>query len=360
MTGLYTRAFALDDIRIRAGGDGRTVEAYASIFNVTAEVRDQDGHYKESIDTHAYDKTLRDLAPKGSRASWRCQVLYHHGMTLHGTPSERGSVPIAVPQEIRPDGRGLLVVDHYLRTDLADEVLENIRAGSITGYSFTGRMIRTNPPVPRGGFRARAGVLPTVRRMEIALREYGPTPFPIYADAAIVGMRAMLAGLTLPGGEDDDLSRAGMSTAEINDLPDSAFGYIGSGGSKDSQGKTVPRSLRHFPVHDEAHARNALQRAPQSPFGGKAWPKILKACKRFGIEVSDDDDERQARATPQLGSSHLDTPYLGAVAEEPPVTSDAHSARSAIGWAATRAAIRERAGVRHAKEEEKRGSSRAA
>lgn len=75
-----------------------------------------------------------------------------------------------------------------------------------------------------------------------------------------------------------------MSAASINDLPDSAFAYIESGGSKDADGKTVPRSLRHFPIHDEAHVRNALARAPQSPFGDKAMPAIRRACKRFGIK----------------------------------------------------------------------------
>lgn len=354
MTGLYTRAFALDDIRIRAGGDGRTVEAYAALFDSEAEVRDQDGHYMESIDKRAYDRTLAHLRASNRRS---VQVLYHHGMTLHGTPSERGSVPIAVSEEIRPDGRGLRVVDRYLRTELADEVLENIRAGAITGYSFTGRMHRSDPQVPRGGFRARAGKLPSVRRLEIGLREYGPTPFPIYADAGVVALRARLAGLSAI--DDDDLSRAAMSTAEINDLPDSAFAYIEPGGSHDTEGKTVPRSLRHFPVHDEAHVRNALSRAPQSPFGDKAMPTIRKAAKKFGIEVSDDDD-RQSRATPPLGPSHLDTPYLGPVTEDPPVHRDVHSARSAIGWARTRAAIRERTGVRVAQEKEKRGPSRAA
>jgi HK97 family phage prohead protease len=41
-------------------------------------------------------------------------------------------------------------------------------------------------------------------------------------------------------------------------------------------------------VHDEAHARNALARAPQSPFGKQAMPKIMAACRRFGIQVSGD------------------------------------------------------------------------
>ncbi|MGC8896607.1 MAG: hypothetical protein ACP5LB_07605, partial [Candidatus Bathyarchaeia archaeon] len=36
----------------------------------------------------------------------------------------------------------------------------------------------------------------------------------------------------------------------INDLPNSAFAIILPGGEKDSEGKTVPRSLRKFPHHN--------------------------------------------------------------------------------------------------------------
>ena len=78
---------------------------------------------------------------------------------------------------------------------------------------------------------------------------------------------------------------AEMDTAAINDLPDSAFAYIEPGG-KVVDGKTEPRSLRHFPIHDAAHVRNALARAPQSPFGPKAMPAILRAAKKFGVEVA--------------------------------------------------------------------------
>jgi HK97 family phage prohead protease len=96
-------------------------------------------------------------------------------------------------------------------------------------------------------------------------------------------------------------TRAPMTSASINDLPDSAFAYIEPGGSKDSGGKTVPRSLRHFPVHDKAHAANALARAPQSPFGGKAMPAIKAAAKKFGIKVSDSDSGRSASKPPGGG-----------------------------------------------------------
>ena len=73
-------------------------------------------------------------------------------------------------------------------------------------------------------------------------------------------------------------------------LPDSDFAYIQPGGKKDSSGKTTPRSLRHLPIPDAAHVRNALARLDQtdiSPEAKKAaLRKIKAAAKRFGIKVS--------------------------------------------------------------------------
>jgi HK97 family phage prohead protease len=83
--------------------------------------------------------------------------------------------------------------------------------------------------------------------------------------------------------------RAEMSTSSINDLPDSAFAYIEPGGHKDEHGRTVPRSKRHFPIHDAAHVRNALARIAQgAEFGDLALPKVKAAAKKFGIQVNDD------------------------------------------------------------------------
>ena len=94
--------------------------------------------------------------------------------------------------------------------------------------------------------------------------------------------------------------RAAMSTASINDLPDSAFAYIEPGGTKDASGKTTPRSKRHFPVHDAAHTRNALARLSSSPFGAKAKAKVHAAARKFGIQVSDDGSTAQDRAAFEL------------------------------------------------------------
>jgi len=87
----------------------------------------------------------------------------------------------------------------------------------------------------------------------------------------------------------DNIEFAVWDTAYINDLPDSAFAYIEPGGSKDADGKTIPRSLRHFPYKgsdgkvDLPHLRNALARCPQSPFGPKAEGKLRAAAKEAGV-----------------------------------------------------------------------------
>jgi phage head maturation protease len=202
----YVRSFPLEDARIRSG-DGRTVEAYAAVFDVPTEIRDQDGRYNEVIDRVAFNRAISDAAPQGNRSAWRVGVFYNHGRTLYGTPSERASMPVGTPLEIKADTRGLFTVTQYHRTELADEVLESIRSGSLPGYSFQGSFRRSTAVdhagrnlnrVPRGGFRPSAdGQLVTVRRMESSLREYGPTPFPAYELAEVVGMRAEQAAVML-------------------------------------------------------------------------------------------------------------------------------------------------------------------
>jgi hypothetical protein len=120
-----------------------------------------------------------------------------------------------------------------------------------------------------------------------------PAPEPV-DQVTMSGSPAAIAALihgapvrkAAPEDTDAPVEKAEVGTADQNDLPDSDFAYVESGGTKDDEGKTVPRSLRHFPIQDEAHVRNALSRAPQSPFGDKAMPKIRAAAKKFGIDVA--------------------------------------------------------------------------
>lgn len=179
---LYAREFPLDGIEILRSGDGRTVEAYAAIWDTPAEIRDQHGHYMETIDRSAFNAVL-------AQGVNRVGVFYHHGLTIHGTPSELGSVPIGSPVDIRVDGKGLRTITRYNDSDLADAVLSAIRNGDIKGYSFRGPIRRSDPRrIPK----ARAGMpLPTVTRMELGLHEYGPTPTPAYVGAGILAVRSV-------------------------------------------------------------------------------------------------------------------------------------------------------------------------
>ncbi len=81
--------------------------------------------------------------------------------------------------------------------------------------------------------------------------------------------------------------KAVWSTAMVNDLPDAAFLFVESGGEKDSDGKTTPRSLRHFPYKDAAgkvdlpHLRNAIARAPQAKLPQAVIDKVQARARNI-------------------------------------------------------------------------------
>src|SRR6202012_1868642 len=117
------------------GGDGRTVEAFAAVFDQQAEISDHEGHYLEEIDRSAFNRAIDHARASRGGLPGAIKVLYNHGMTIQGTPSERFSVPIGGPVEVRAEARGLLTRTRYSETPLADEILESVRAGSITSQS---------------------------------------------------------------------------------------------------------------------------------------------------------------------------------------------------------------------------------
>jgi len=181
----YQRTFGLDGIEVvsRAkGGDGRTVEAYAAAFGVRKEIRDQHGHYLEKINPAAFNRTIKN----GS--AMRSQVLYNHGFDARGKSGGLQQVPIGKALEVRADGRGLMTIARYNESEFAQTVLESIKNGDITAQSFEGPIYRSNPArTPR-----KSGVdLPIVERLELGLRNFGPTPTPYYAEAEITAVRSM-------------------------------------------------------------------------------------------------------------------------------------------------------------------------
>lgn len=210
MKGIFrTFTFEPEDISIRSDGTGRTVEAYAAVFNQPAEIVDREGHYREQVSPVAFNQTV-------ARNGGRFPVLYNHARTLMGTASDIGSVPIGNSVEVQADARGLRTVSRYNANPLADQVLEAIRNGDISGMSWSGRIIAQDVRTPRGGFKpALDGGLTLVTRTEVALREFGPTPFPAYPGADIVGVRSVDIARALREMDDDE--RAEM--AALLNLP---------------------------------------------------------------------------------------------------------------------------------------------
>jgi HK97 family phage prohead protease len=203
----FLRIYPLEDMHIMRsadGGDGRTVEAFAAVFEQEAEIKDFEGHYIEVIDRAAFNRRLEHIERQRGGLS-NIKVLYNHGQTIQGTPSDRFSMPIGVPVVIRAEARGLLTRTRYSETPLADEVLENIRAGTITAQSFVGPIMRSDPGLRRGDrYRPAGGQLPTIRRMELGLRDYGPVVFPAYSGAEILGVR-----MSVPGSLHDGIDELG-------------------------------------------------------------------------------------------------------------------------------------------------------
>lgn len=164
------------DLQVRANtGDGRTVDAYAAVFDTEQEVRDQDGHYVETIAPTAFDRTIAQRAGQ-------FQVMFNHGKTMYGTPSEKFAMPYGKPLQVRSDAKGLFTSTEISKTPLGDEVLQLVKDGVLKGQSFSGAFV--------GRETYRSATLPGIRRTEIAMREYGLTPFPVYAEAHVTGVRS--------------------------------------------------------------------------------------------------------------------------------------------------------------------------
>ena len=223
----FTRSFALEDISVRSGGDGRTVEAYATVFNTPAYVRDQDGEYEEVIHPTAFDRAIEHA--RNAKGGWNIPVIFNHGMTIFHTPSEADSVPIGVVDSPR-----------------SRAVLEAIKEGSLTAYSFSGVFKKSDPEPPRGrgGFRRDSnGNLTTVKRMISTLREFGPATFPVYQGAEVVGVRAEQIARSMFTMDAEERQRlAAIIAGTLDDEPE--IGTPETGRATEDEPQEALRSVR--------------------------------------------------------------------------------------------------------------------
>jgi HK97 family phage prohead protease len=214
------RSYPLEDYHIVRTGEGdssgRVVEAYMTVFDEETEIYDGQGRYREAIDRAAFNKRIADLE-RSRNGFGAAKVFYNHGMTIHGSPSDRYSMPVAVCEGIRAEARGPITRSRYLDTPLGNEVLEMWRSGAVTAQSFTGAIIRSSPELRRGQkYQPKDGRLPLVRRLELGLKEYGPTPFPAYQGAELVGVRMSPLG-TWTAADDDEDENGELGRTEVDE-----------------------------------------------------------------------------------------------------------------------------------------------
>ena len=118
------------------------------------------------------------------------------------------------------------------------------------------------------------------RRHSRAFFASAPAAKVTYTINGVTEERTVMADETSVNVSYGEMERAVWDTAYVNDLPDSAFLYVEPGGKKDSDGKTVPRDLRHLPVRDASgsvdrgHLDAAVSRLSQEntgTSGGDSW-----------------------------------------------------------------------------------------
>jgi len=132
--------------------------------------------------------------------------------------------------------------------------------------------------------------------------------------------------------------RAVWSTQYVNDLPDSAFACIDSGGTKDSEGKTVPRSLRHYPHHDAsgkvdpAHLANARARVSQAGNAACGYSHLFNTHSLPSDSSAEPEGESRMKDLPP---ARLPFPVTRAVAMPVETRSDGNVMPTMVGHFST-------------------------
>lgn len=125
-------------------------------------------------------------------------------------------------------------------------------------------------------------------------------------DVMVLSPEAVIEGDELKGVQ-EGLVKAVWTAAYVNDLPDSSFLYVESG-DKDEDGKTTPRSKRHFPYKDAngsvdlPHLRNALARIPQSSLSQDVKDRLTEKAQSIlddAKAIEDRSEEPSEAKLPQ-------------------------------------------------------------
>ncbi|HEX4920810.1 MAG TPA: phage protease, partial [Candidatus Bathyarchaeia archaeon] len=238
--------------------------------------------FKEHFDNNTYGQEL--------------QVNYEHGYDV-----AKGNKAAGWVQDIEPRDDGV-----YYKVKFTEPALAEIKAGEWK-YLSPEYNDWTNPE--------------TGEKHADVPRGLGLSNRPFFKGMASLNFSAFFTEIE----EEEPKEFAEWSTAYKNDLPDSAFMYIEQGGTKDSEGKTMPRSKRHFPYKDASgkidriHLEKVAQLVPKSNLppavktavankarriAGGDNPKenaevneeLKKFAERLGIKITDESSDESVLA----------------------------------------------------------------
>lgn len=301
------------------------------------------------IDPGAFTKTLREKQPAD------IGVFIGH---------DTSALPVGIPITLRVDGKGLFsetlikpgpVGDDLLATAqfmaahgrplgqsigyrvhpggakfdrMSGKTVRRLMSLDLHEYSFAAGMAVMNPEALTTGVKAlsegsdtaggfavdadhegKAGVNCTVEKRGDKFHVVGPDGDSMgsYDTEAAAKAACDMHGKGSGG------SKTVWDTQYQNDLPDSSFLYVESGGQKDDAGRTVPRSLRHFPYKDAdgkvdpVHIRNAIARIPQAgSWLDEGQKQRLQARARTLLEQANSGKTIDDATEWKLGSAPLD------------------------------------------------------
>lgn len=242
-----TKAFALEELTLGDGADAAGPGSFGGYVAVYGNV------------DHGRDRIARGACADTTALLASAYLFYGH---------DYRQPPIGIIREARDESKGLYIAGTFHSTPDAQAARTVARERADAGLQM-GLSIGYDPE--EWSFDQDVAGAPVRVLEKITVREGSLVPFPMNERAQLEDVKAT------------------WSASFVNDLPDSAFAYVEPGGEKDADGKTVPRSLRHFPHHgpggavDLPHLRNALSRAPQSPFGERALPHLERHAAAEGV-----------------------------------------------------------------------------
>jgi uncharacterized protein len=184
-------------VRDEDGGDGRTLVGLAVPFDTEIEVSDFWDDYTEVFRKGAFAKTITDRARP-------VPLMVSH---------EHRALPIGAAATLDETDDGLEAAFHLSATARADEVLELVRDGAISGLSIGFSPVQQT--VTKGSARDPASPLDLVERTEVNLREVSICNFPAFDAAGVTGVRH---GGSHPSLGALALERARLEAAQANVL----------------------------------------------------------------------------------------------------------------------------------------------